>query len=198
MKSVTYCLIGLFMLLFSSCGYDMPEDVKLAYEKLPEEIDFNFDVKPILSDKCFACHGPDSKKREKKVRLDMEEEAFQALGKDKSYHAIVRGNVAKSVAVARILSEDPETVMPTPNSHLKLTAAEKAIIIKWIEQGAKYEKHWSFIKPEKRELPEIKNKNWAKTPIDYYVLEKLESKKIEPAAQATKETLIRKIGRAHV
>jgi hypothetical protein len=58
----------------------MPEDVKLAYEKLPEEIDFNFDVKPILSDKCFACHGPDSKKREKKVRLDMEEEAFQALG----------------------------------------------------------------------------------------------------------------------
>ena len=193
MKSVTYFLIGLFMLLFSSCGYDMPEDVKLAYEKLPEEIDFNFDVKPILSDKCFACHGPDSKKREKKVRLDIEEEAFQALGKDKSYHAIVRGNVAKSVAVTRILSEDPETVMPTPNSHLKLTATEKAIIIKWIEQGAKYEKHWSFIKPEKRELPEIKNKNWAKTPIDYYVLEKLEAKKIEPAAQATKETLIRRV-----
>lgn len=193
MKSIRYLIISLSTLLFSSCGYDMPEEVKLAYDQLPDEIDFNFDVKPILSDKCFACHGPDAKKREGKFRLDLEEEALQALGKAKNYHAIVPGNAAKSVVVTRILSADPEEVMPTPDSHLTLTVAEKATLIKWIEQGAKYEKHWSFIKPQKKELPDVENEKWAKNPIDYYVLEKLESKKIEPTAQATKETLIRRV-----
>jgi len=195
MKSRNHWFIGLSMLFFSSCGDDfqMPEEVELAYDTLPKEIDFNFDVKPILSDKCFACHGPDSKKREGKFRLDLEEEAFQALGDNKDYHAIVPGKVGKSWVVNRILSNDPDEVMPTPDSHLKLTIAEKATIIKWIEQGAKYDKHWSFKQPKKKELPAVTNKNWPKNPIDYYVLVQLEARKIEPATQATKETLIRRV-----
>jgi hypothetical protein len=196
MKSKSYWVIVLSILIFSSCGddnFNMPEEIKLAYNTLPKEIDFNFDVKPILSDKCFACHGPDSKKREGKFRLDIQEEAFQALGKSKSYHAIVPGKVSKSRVVSRILSNDPDEVMPTPASHLKLTIAEKATIIKWIEQGAKYDKHWSFKQPERKNLPSITHKKWPKNAIDYYVLATLEAKKIKPAAQATKETLIRRV-----
>ncbi|MEZ4903838.1 MAG: DUF1549 domain-containing protein [Spirosomataceae bacterium] len=195
MKSKSYWLIGLSLLIFCSCRNDfqMPEEIKLAYSELPEEIDFNFDVKPILSDKCFTCHGPDSKKRDGKFRLDLQEEAFRALGSTKSYHAIVPGDVGASKAVERILSNDPDEIMPTPDSHLKLTIAEKATIIKWIEQGAKYDKHWSFKQPQKGALPTVKDKKWPKNSIDYYVLAKLESQKIAPAAPATKETLIRRV-----
>ncbi len=183
-----FCLLVLCV----SCGPDLPEDVQEAYALLPGELDFNYDVKPILSDKCFACHGPDANKRKAGLRLDIAEEAYRALGKKGSYHAIVPGNADKSTAVARILSHDPEMVMPTPESHLSLTVTEKATLIKWIEDGAAYQPHWSFIKPEKRDAPEVKDKNWVKNPIDRYVLQKLEAQGIAPAGRADKETLIRR------
>jgi len=191
-KSFLLLLACSLTFLLASCGTELPPDVQEAYTLLPGDLDFNYDVKPILSDKCFACHGPDSKKRKADLRLDTEEEAYRALGKDKSYHAIVPGNVGKSVAVERILSQDQEMVMPTPESHLSLTVKEKAILIKWIEEGAEYQPHWSFIKPEKEKAPKVDNEDWLRNSIDNYVLARLEAKGIEPAGRATKETLIRR------
>ena len=107
-----------------------------AVAGLPEKVDFNFHIKPILSDRCFACHGPDANKRKDDLRLDTEEGAFAALdslGKD---HAIVRGDLGESVLYQRLVSTDPEQLMPPPNSNLKLTPYEIALIGKWIEQGA--------------------------------------------------------------
>lgn len=192
MKSISCLLFLLVSFLTVSCGPDLPPDVQQAYNLLPSKLDFNYDVKPILSDKCYACHGPDAKKRKADLRLDVAEEAYRALGKSGSYHAIVPGNSSKSVAVERILSSDPEMVMPTPESHLLLTVTEKATLIKWIEEGAEYQPHWSFIKPEKGNAPKVDKTDWIKNAIDNYVLKKLEDKGIAPAERATKETLIRR------
>ncbi|GHB77612.1 DUF1553 domain-containing protein [Persicitalea jodogahamensis] len=192
MKTIFQASGVLLALLCFSCSPDLPDEVQQAYNLLPSDLDFNYDVKPILSDKCFACHGPDAKKRKADLRLDIAEEAYRALGKAKDYHAIVPGNSAKSTAVERILSHDPEMVMPTPESHLSLTVQEKAILVKWIEEGAEYQPHWSFMKPEKGNAPRVKDRDWPKNPIDNYVLDKLEAKGIEPADVATRETLIRR------
>src|SRR5687768_5859319 len=118
------------------------------------KIDFNYHVKPILSDKCFACHGPDAKKRQAELRLDTEEGAFKALKSDSSHFAIVKGNTEESFLIKRIFSEDPLFQMPPAESNLVLTEEEKNILKKWIEQGAEYKKHWAFIPPLKPEVPE--------------------------------------------
>ncbi len=191
-KFISYLFACSVTFLLASCGPALPPDVQQAYNLLPAKLDFNYDVKPILSDKCFACHGPDAKKRKADLRLDIAEEAYRALGKSGNYHAIVPGKSSKSVAVSRILSDDPEIVMPTPESHLSLTVKEKATLVKWIEEGAEYQPHWSFIKPEKKKSPKVDNEDWVKNPIDNYVLQKLEAKGITPAERATKETLIRR------
>lgn len=189
----TLFLVIIAGILCSSCSYELPKEVADEYEQLPDELSFNFDVKPILSDKCFACHGPDEKKRESGLRLDIEETAFQALGEDEDYYAIVPGSLSKSTAVARILSQDPDLVMPTPESHLVLSTKEKAILIKWIKEGAKYEKHWAFIPVEETGIPSVENEDWVRNEIDNFVLSKLEQKKIKPASKASKETLIRRV-----
>lgn len=191
-------ILRLILLTFAStmlfsCGPQLPEEIQAEYDQLPDKLSFNFDVKPILSDKCFACHGPDTKKRKAKLRLDVEEEAFKAIGEDGSYYAIVPGSVSKSSVVERILSDDPEIVMPTPESHLLLDNKEKATIIKWINDGAIYQKHWAFNPLEKSSIPDVDNEDWVKNPIDNFVLEKLESKKIAINPEASKETLIRRV-----
>ena len=117
------------------------------------KIDFNYHVKPILSDKCFACHGPDVKKRQADFHLDTEEGAFKALKSDSSHFAIVKGNAEESFLIKRIFSEDPLFHMPPPESNLVLTEKKKNILKKWIEQGAEYKKHWAFIPPAKPEPP---------------------------------------------
>ena len=141
-----------FGFLATSCSLSLPKDVEMAYSELPETIDFNFHVKPILSDRCFACHGPDKNSRKAELRLDLEEDAFAALSSGN--HAFVPGNPATSESVIRILSDDPEVLMPPPESNLLLTADEKATIIKWIEQGAQWKAHWAFVKPEKPPMPQ--------------------------------------------
>ena len=154
-------------------------------EKLPDQIDFNFHVRPILSDRCWACHGPDANSRKAELRLDTEEGAFAALTEG-SGHAFVKGKPAKSVALQRMISTDPETVMPPPESKLDISAREIAIISKWIEQGAKWKKHWAYIPPQKQAIPEDKN------PVDHFVLAKLEEKGLSPAPRAEKERLLRR------
>ena len=197
LKSMTRILklllsAGLAIGLLARCGTDKPAEVAEAESRLPEVIDFNFHVKPILSDRCYACHGPDKENQEADLRLDTPEAAFASLASGEG-HAIVPGKLNKSEVYHRIVSDDPEYVMPPPESHLKLTAEEKAILVKWIEQGAEYKPHWAFIKPEKPEPPVTENKDWSISPIDDFVLARLEREGLTPAQEADKTTLIRRL-----
>jgi hypothetical protein len=121
-------IILIFGLLLTSCGPELPEEIASVYERLPQKVDFNFHVRPILSDRCYSCHGPDEQSREADLRLDLEESAFAALSSGEGY-AFVAGKPGKSLAIQRILSQDPELAMPPPEAHLDLTEAEKAILV---------------------------------------------------------------------
>lgn len=184
--------ISIFCVLcFGSCGWHVPQDIEQTYQELPDQIDFNFHVKPILSDKCFACHGPDMANQKAGLRLDLAEEAYGIL--ESGNKAIVPGKPHKSAMVDRILSEDKEQKMPPPEFILTLSSKEKAILAKWIRQGAEYKRHWSFIEPEKSELPKIKNTKWSNNEIDFFVADKLQQQNLAPSDRATKETLIRRL-----
>ena len=164
-----------------------------ANEKLQEKKAFTFHVKHILSDRCFHCHGPDENARQADLRLDLEEEAFAKLTSGNGY-ALVSGSVSRSTLVDRILTDDPEIMMPPPESHLSLSEEEKAILIKWIRQGAEWKNHWAFSTPTKPELPtptstEITPLN----PFDNFVFAKLEQEKLFPSKAASKERLIRRV-----
>ncbi|SDH24714.1 Planctomycete cytochrome C [Dyadobacter soli] len=180
------------LLFLVGCGVEKPEEVELALKEIPAELDFNYDVKPILSDKCFACHGPDAKKQKGGLRLDTEEGAYKALKKAKNRHAIVPGDLAASEVYTRLVSQDPEVKMPPPASNLTLSVKEIAVLTRWIEQGAKYKPHWSFIKPEKAAIPKPKLAGWARTPIDHFILERLEREQLSPSPEASREDLIRR------
>jgi hypothetical protein len=161
--------------------------------ELPEEISFNFHVKPILSDKCYTCHGPDGNKRKAGLRLDVEGDAKAEITENPGKYAIKNGSIDDSELFHRIYSEDPATMMPPPDSYLKLTPAEKDILKKWIEQGAKYERHWAFIPPSKSSLPEVKLKDWPLNELDYFVLNKMEVIGLTPSVEAPSEKLMRRL-----
>ncbi|WP_170864402.1 DUF1553 domain-containing protein [Fodinibius roseus] len=162
-------------------------------DKIPEKVDFNFDVKPILSDRCFACHGPDENAVEADLQLHTEKTAYAALGDNKDRYAIKPGSPRQSEMYKRISSDDPDFMMPPPESNLDLSEREIAILTRWIEQGAHYKRHWSFIPPEKPELPEVQDRSWPENPIDYFVLSRMEEQGMSPSPQATKEKLIRRV-----
>ncbi|MEM9719203.1 MAG: DUF1553 domain-containing protein [Bacteroidota bacterium] len=162
-------------------------------ESLPDEVDYNFHIRPILSDKCFACHGPDAANRKAGLRLDLADAAFEELPESPGKHAFIAGNTKKSEAIQRILSSDPEIQMPPPESHLSLTDREIALLKKWVDQGAMYKKHWSFVAPTIPEIPKVSQQDWPKDAIDYFVLEKLEGKGLGASPQATSEQLIRRV-----
>lgn len=155
-------------------------------------LDFNYDVKPILSDKCFACHGPDVKTRQAGLHLDTEEGAFAALKSDPHHFAIVKGKPDESFMIKRIYSTDPLFQMPPPESNLVLTDQERDILKKWIEQGAEYKKHWAFIPPGMPEVPDMDSK-WPTNAIDNFILAKLDEVNLKPSPQADKERLIRRV-----
>ncbi|MEQ9438164.1 MAG: DUF1553 domain-containing protein [Cyclobacteriaceae bacterium] len=167
---------------------ELPPEVEA---KLPEKLDYNFHVKPILSDRCFACHGPDQNNREGGLRLDEEASALSAL--ESGAHAIVPGKPRSSELVSRIYADDPEVQMPPPESNLQLTDYEKAVLTRWVEEGAAYKPHWSFIPPEKPEVPEVENTKWPKNEIDNFVLRQAEQKDVQPSSEADRETLIRRV-----
>lgn len=188
-------ILSFFCFIFSliSCSPELPEDVQAAYEELPEALDFNIHVKPILSDKCFACHGPDLAAQKAGLSLHDPEMAFASLKDSPGKVAIHPGSLRKSELFHRIISEDLEYRMPSRESNLALTPKEKAILIKWIEDGAEYKKHWAFIPPQKHDIPKVKDKTWTKNPIDHFVLSKLEQEGIKPSQEADKETLLRRL-----
>lgn len=186
--------VAIVLLIIWTIQYEsevkFPEEVEAS---LPPEIDFNFHIKPILSDRCFACHGPDNNKREAGLRLDIAEHALAALGDGKDRYAIVPGKPHKSTVYERMVSSDPKVMMPPPESNLSLSTSEIALITRWIEQGANYKPHWSFIKPKTPAVPSLEKKEWAKNEIDPFIHAKMLENGLEPSERANKETLIRRV-----
>lgn len=179
--------------LIAACSPELPEEVQAAYDELPESLDFNIHVKPILSDKCFACHGPDLAAQKAGLSLHTAEFAFAVLKDSPGKVAIKPGSLRNSELFHRIISDDPAYKMPSKESNLSLSSQEKAILIKWIEDGAEYKKHWAFIPPEKPMPPRVKDKNWPKNLIDQFVLSKLEAEGLTPSPEADMETLLRRL-----
>lgn len=164
-----------------------------ASMKLPEVVDYNFHIKPILSDNCYTCHGPDANKRKAGLRLDLEESAFKELKESPGRYAFVAGKPDESKAYWHIDTDDVNEIMPPTDSKLSLNSYEKKLIKKWIEQGAKFEKHWAFLQPVKKEVPSNEALDWAQNEIDGFVLKKLQENSMQPSEKAAKETLIRRI-----
>ncbi len=160
---------------------------------MPDSISYNFDIRPILSDKCFKCHGPDANKRQVGLRLDIADSAYKTLDENPSWHAIVPGDPMLSQVFLRVSSKDTALQMPPVNSKLTLTTREVKLIQKWIEQGAHYEPHWSFIPPESSSIPTVKYKAWPKNEIDYFILQKLEQNRLTPSEEADKERLLKRV-----
>jgi hypothetical protein len=186
-----FFFIGWFLII--SCSPDLPPEVDMEYSRLPDKLDYNLHVKPVLSDKCFICHGPDQAKQKAGLRLDMAESAYGELPESPGKVAINPGSLNGSEFFHRIMSTDPKYQMPSIESHLILSAKEKAILIKWIEQGAGYKPHWAFVKPEKPDVPNVKNPDRTLNEIDNFILKKLEEQKLNPTTQAEKELLLRRV-----
>ncbi len=180
-------------LLLAGCGPQKPPAVAEAERHLPERVDFNRHIKPILSDRCFACHGPDANAREAGLRLDVAEQAFAELPEHPGARAIVPGNLRRSEVFRRIVSDDPEQRMPPPASNLSLSAEEIALLARWIEQGAEYKPHWAFIPPERPAPPPVDDEAWVRNDIDRFVRATLSERGGRPSPEADRETLIRRV-----
>jgi len=154
-------------------------------------VEFNRDVRPILSDKCYICHGPDAKNKHIPFRLDHEEDAKAKLPDGK--HAIVESHPEQSEMIRRITAEKAAMRMPPAYTGTKLTPKEIETITTWVAQGAKWEKHWSFLPPKRYPPPAVKDAAWVRNPIDAFVLARLEEKGLRPSPEADRETLIRRV-----
>jgi len=164
----------------------------LAQENGQGAVEFNRDIRPILSDRCYTCHGPDKANRKTNMHFDSEEGAFTPL--NSGGFAIVRGDPSKSVMFQRISSDNQAFRMPPAYmGYAKLPDREIELIRRWIEQGAKWEKHWSFIPPKIAPQPVVAHKDWPRNPIDYYVLAHLEHEGLTPSPEADRATLIRRV-----
>ena len=158
---------------------------------LPAKIDFNRDIRPILSDNCYACHGPDSAKRKAGLRFDLKDGALAKLKSDN--FAIVPGQPGKSSLVARLTTKDEDERMPPAKTGKHLTEAQIDLLRRWIGEGAEWQAHWSLIKPEVPPLPVVKNKRALPNPIDQFILARLEKEKLKPSPETDRATLIRRV-----
>ena len=154
-------------------------------------LDFNRDVRPILSDRCFACHGPDAEDRQAGLRLDGRDAAITAL--ESGGTAIVPGKPEASEMLVRITSTDPDVVMPPPHVNKPITQAEAEVLRRWIAEGAEYRGHWAFERVQRPAVPEVKNAAWPQTPIDRFILARLEHEGLAPNAEADRVTLARRV-----
>jgi hypothetical protein len=150
------------------------------------ELDFNRDIRPILAENCFYCHGQDNNKRQADLRLDLRDGAIQS-------GAIVPKDASQSSLVKRIQSNDPETMMPPPKSNRRLTPEQKQVLERWIAEGAVYQSHWAFVTPVRPAEPAVKRADWVRTPIDRFVLAKLEAEGLSPNPEADRATLINRL-----
>ena len=159
--------------------------ILIADEGSPE-IDFNRDIRPILAENCFYCHGQDSNKRQGDLRLDLRDSAIQP-------GAIVPGDAPKSKLFQRIHATDPETMMPPPKSNRHLSAEQKQLLERWISAGAVYQSHWAFVTPVRPPEPAVTRQDWVRTPIDRFVLAKLEKEGLGPSPEADRLTLLKRL-----
>ncbi|MEW6303694.1 MAG: PSD1 and planctomycete cytochrome C domain-containing protein [Verrucomicrobiota bacterium] len=160
--------------------------VNAAPARAAKPVEFNRDIRPILSDNCFYCHGPDKNHRKAKLRLDVREDA---LAKE----AFVPGKPEESELINRIFTTNPDDLMPPPEAHKTLTPVQKELFRRWIAEGAKYEPHWAYITPKRPEEPLVKNTKWTRNPIDAFILQPLEERKIKPSPEADRRTLLRRL-----
>jgi hypothetical protein len=161
-----------------------------------EKISFSTQVLPILSNNCFACHGPDSRNQTSPFRLDTEEHSRANLAKEgePTRQGVIPGKPEESLLLQRVVTADPHEIMPPPYAKKPaMTEEQIATLTEWIRQGGEYEPHWAFVAPQKPAVPEVKDKAWPRTPIDNFVLAKLESKGIAPSPETDKETLVRRV-----
>jgi len=180
---------GISVALLNACSNTAMYD-----NAIPDVVSYNYDVRPILSDKCFNCHGPDAQKREAGLRLDIASEAYKALQEHPQKHALVPGNPEASELFARITTTDTSLLMPKVSSKLpRLSEHEVEILKKWIAQGAKYEPHWAFVVPQKAALPAVNEKSWPVNEIDYFILSKMERQGLSPNETADKERLLKRV-----
>ncbi|MBU87167.1 MAG: hypothetical protein CMC53_03660 [Flavobacteriaceae bacterium] len=161
--------------------------------KFTDIVNYNFDVKPILSDKCYTCHGPDDKARQADLRLDFVNGISDFLNNDTNHSIIDLNNPQSSEIIKRIYSNDKGYFMPPPESNLKLSVNEKEILKKWIEQGAKWDSHWSYNKPEYPKPPETSHSAWINNEIDNFISKKFDQKGLIPSEPASKEILLRRV-----
>lgn len=171
--------------LVLSCGV-----VQAASPATTAKIGFNKDIRPILAENCFACHGPDPAARKAQLRLDTQAGFFENRGEGPT---IVKGKPLDSPLFKRITTKDENDIMPPPESHKQLKPEQIALIKRWIEEGAPWQPHWSFLKPERATPPATKNRKWAKNPIDNFILARLEQAGLQPAPEADKYTLARRV-----
>jgi len=185
--------IAIGISIISSC-FHHDKGAQHSDASLPDVVSYNFDIRPILSDKCYKCHGPDPSHREAGLRLDIADSAYAPLKNLKGAFAIVPGKPGESELIKRVTSSDLTYMMPPPDAHLgMLTDREKKLFIKWVEQGAKYQRHWAFTPPVAAPLPEVQDKTWPTNEIDRFVLHRLESEGLTPNTPADKERLLKRM-----
>jgi hypothetical protein len=155
------------------------------------KVDFNRDIRPVMSDTCFRCHGFDAKARKAQLRLDLREEALKPA-KSGSV-PIVPGLPEKSEVIRRIFANDPDDRMPPAEIHKVLSAEQKELFRRWIAEGAEYQDHWAFLPLAAVEPPRIKESRWSKNPVDHFILARLEQNKLKHSPEADKRTLIRRV-----
>jgi hypothetical protein len=177
--------------ILAACAHDKGGQVADASQAIPDRPDWNWDVRPILSQNCFACHGQGTQKAG--LRLDIQKAAYDPIPEDKNHHAIVPGNTGKSELWRRITSSDADVRMPPKDSHKTLTAHDVAVIEKWIKQGAHYKQHWAYITPTEVQPERTKWDGQAVNEIDRYVYAKLAKEGLSPAPEADRETLINRV-----
>ena len=185
---IIHFVVCITLLMTAGCGSELhPRDATL-----PEVVDYNFHVRPILSDRCYACHGPDANARQADLRLDEEAGAKQERLASGGY-AVVPGSLRKSRLYSRIHSDDPEVRMPPLESKLSLSDHEIALLSRWIEQGAEWKPHWSFLPAADLPLPTVQQSDWPKNGIDHFTLARLETEGLTPAPEADPGTLLRRV-----
>jgi Protein of unknown function (DUF1553)/Protein of unknown function (DUF1549)/Concanavalin A-like lectin/glucanases superfamily/Planctomycete cytochrome C len=184
--SVAWVLLALPLALGTDC-------LRGASVQTPERVDFNFQIRPLLSDRCFKCHGPDEKSRKAKLRLDVAEVAYALRDAETGKRAISPGRPLESEVYRRITASDPDDIMPPPKSGLSLRTEDKELIRRWIEQGAEYKAHWSFIPVQAQAVPHPAEQSQVRNAIDAFVVTRLEPEGLKPAPEAPRETLIRRL-----
>jgi Protein of unknown function (DUF1553)/Protein of unknown function (DUF1549)/Concanavalin A-like lectin/glucanases superfamily/Planctomycete cytochrome C len=191
-RRAAYPALGVIILGLCAATSAKDSGSALTSDSASTTIQFNRDIRPILSERCYSCHGPDKATRKTKMRFDTEEGAFTPLAG--GGFAIVRGDPSKSAMLQRITSDNQAVRMPPAYmGYAKLPEHEIKLIRRWIEEGAPWQKHWSFIPPVRPPLPFVRNKSWPKIPLDNFVLARLEHEGLGPSAEADKLTLIRRV-----